>query len=45
MIFGIWNRSFYDDFVKYGECPAYGKTEEQMPQAIHNSFRKLTIVL
>ena len=30
----IYNSAFYDDFVKYGECPAYGRTEEQMEQSI-----------
>lgn len=24
----IYNASFYNDYIKYGECPAYGKTKE-----------------
>ena len=30
----IYNSAFYDDFIKYGECPAYGRTKEQMEQSI-----------
>ncbi|MBO4635533.1 MAG: GNAT family N-acetyltransferase [Clostridiales bacterium] len=30
----IYDSSFYDDFVRYGECPAYGRTEEMMEQSI-----------
>ena len=30
----IYNSAFYDDFIKYGECPAYGRTKNQMEQSI-----------
>ena len=30
----IYNASFYDDYIKYGECPAYGKTKEVMEKSI-----------
>ena len=30
----IYDSAFYDDFLKYGECPAYGRTKEQMEQSI-----------
>ena len=30
----IYNSSFYDDYIRYGECPAYGKTKEMMEQSI-----------
>jgi len=26
----IYDKSFYADYVKYGKCPAYGKSEEMM---------------
>lgn len=26
----IYNQSFYSDFIKYGECPGYGKTEKDI---------------
>ena len=30
----IYNASFYDDYVRYGECPDYGRTKEMMEQSI-----------
>ena len=30
----IYNSSFYSDYIRYGECPAYGKTKEMMEQSI-----------
>ena len=30
VLVGIYNSAFYEDYVKYGECPAYGKTKEMM---------------
>lgn len=34
LLIDIYNASFYDDFIRYGECPAYGKTKEMMQQSI-----------
>lgn len=34
LLTGIYDSSFYDDYIKYGECPAYGKTVEMMRQSI-----------
>ena len=30
----IYNAAFYDDYLRYGECPAYGRTREMMEQSI-----------
>ena len=30
----IYHFSFYDDYLRYGECPAYEKTTEMMRQSI-----------
>ena len=30
----IYNASFYSDYIRYGECPAYGKTVEMMRRSI-----------
>ena len=30
----IYNAAFYSDYIRYGECPAYGKTREMMQQSI-----------
>lgn len=35
-LIAIYNASFYSDYMKYGQCPAYGKTKEMMDQSILN---------
>ena len=30
----IYNASFYDDYVRYGSCPGYGKTIKMMEESI-----------
>ena len=30
----LYNKSFYDDYIRYGECPAYGRTSERMRESI-----------
>ena len=30
----IYNSAFYDDFIRYGHCPAYGRSEENMKQSV-----------
>lgn len=30
----IYDAAFFDDFVRYGECPGYGRTREKMEQSI-----------
>ena len=42
MLIEIYNASFYDDYIKYGECPAYGRTREIMEASIEK-FPKLII--
>ena len=34
LLIEIYNSAFYSDFIKYGECPAYGKTKEMMEKSI-----------
>ena len=34
LLIGIYNSAFYSDYLKYGECPAYGKTKEMMEKSI-----------
>ena len=34
LLVDIYNSSFYNDYIKYGECPAYGKTKEMMRRSI-----------
>ncbi|GLB32212.1 hypothetical protein LAD12857_41350 [Lacrimispora amygdalina] len=30
----IYNAAFYDDYIRYGECPAYGRTRERMEKSL-----------
>ncbi len=30
----IYNVSFYDDYLRYGSCPGYGKTKAEMEESI-----------
>lgn len=32
----IYNSAFYDDHIKYGECPAYGRSKEDMEKSIED---------
>ena len=34
LLIGIYNSAFYSDYIRYGECPAYGRTREMMEQSI-----------
>ena len=34
LLVGIYDSSFYSDYIRYGECPAYGRTREMMEQSI-----------
>lgn len=43
LLIPIYNSSFYDDYVYYGECPAYGQTQEQMEQSIED-FTKYIVL-
>lgn len=36
LLIEIYNASFYSDYIKYGECPGYGKTKEEMEKSIIN---------
>ena len=39
----IYNAAFYSDYLRYGECPAYGRTREMMEQSIMNYPKHLII--
>ena len=44
LLIEIYNAAFYSDYLKYGECPAYGRTREMMEQSIINYPKHLIIV-
>lgn len=43
LLIEIYNASFYSDYIKYGECPAYGRTKEAMEESIA-AYPKLIIL-
>ena len=42
LLIKIYNASFYKDYIKYGECPAYGRSRASMEESIEK-FPKLII--
>lgn len=36
LLVSIYNAAFYGDYIKYGECPAYGRTVDSMEQSVRN---------
>ena len=34
VLISIYNSAFYDDFLRYGECQAYGRSKESMEQSL-----------
>lgn len=43
ILIDIYNRSFYDDYIRYGECPAYGRSIEEMEQSIIRAPKELIL--
>lgn len=43
LLIEIYNASYYSDYLRYGECPAYGRTVEMMRQSIMD-YPKFLIV-
>ena len=37
LLIDIYNASYYDDYLRYGACPGYGKTEEMMEESIRKT--------
>ncbi|MBO4386556.1 MAG: GNAT family N-acetyltransferase [Treponema sp.] len=33
-LINIYNAAFYEDYVRYGECPAYGRSTDDMKKSI-----------
>ena len=43
LLIDIYNAAFYADFIRYGECPGYGKTKEMMEKSIIDYPKFLTL--
>ena len=40
----IYNKAFYEDFLKYGECPGYGKSVSDMKKSINETSKYIAYV-
>ena len=40
----IYNKAFYEDYVKYGECPGYGKSVSDMEKSIKETLKYIAYV-
>ena len=40
----IYNKAFYEDYVKYGECPGYGKSVSDMEKSINETLKYIAYV-
>ena len=39
----IYNAAFYSDYIRYGECPGYGKSEESMRDSIRRVPKRIIL--
>ena len=40
----IYNKAFHEDFLKYGECPGYGKSVSDMEKSINETSKYIAYV-
>jgi len=43
LLIRIYDVAFYSDYVRYGECPAYGRTREMMEESIAKTTKYLIL--
>lgn len=41
LLVGIYNAAFYDDFIRYGQCPAYGRTRARMAESVRKFSKQI----
>ena len=44
LLVDIYNKAFYEDFLKYGECPGYGKSVSDMIKSIKETSKYIAYV-
>ena len=44
LLVDIYNKAFYEDYVKYGECPGYGKSVSDMEKSINETSKNIAYV-
>jgi len=40
----LYDAAFYDDYMKYGQCPAYGRTKDEMEVSILRFPKELALL-
>lgn len=43
LLISLYNSSFLADYKRYGECPGYGKTKEQMEKSIEKTPKEIIV--
>ena len=44
LLVDIYNKAFYEDYVKYGECPGYGKSVSEMEKSINETSKYIAYI-
>ena len=44
LLVDIYNKAFHEDFLKYGECPGYGKSVSDMEKSINETLKYIAYV-
>ena len=44
LLVDIYNKAFYEDYVKYGECPGYGRSVSDMEKSINEPSKYIAYV-
>lgn len=43
LLIGLYNQSFYSDYIRYGTCPGYGRTKESMENSISKYAKEIIL--
>lgn len=41
LLIDLYNKAFYADYLRFGECPAYGRTIDRMIESIHKAEKHI----
>lgn len=44
ILVNIYNKAFYEDYVKYGECPGYDRSVSDMIKSINESLKYIAYI-
>lgn len=39
LLISLYNAAFYSDYIRYGECPGYGRTKEEIEESIKKTSK------